>query len=176
MPCLHRQDVLFSDSHESETPSNPSNKRPTTEAAIQVSEVVGGRKKGRKYNNSPLCSFWSKPGHLIDVCWLQELEKKKAFHSRGRGPPGTALPLKKITTFSLQAMISQAVVNVLSSANKPWHFGVCVTLACFRYTLIPLALWLPWALLILPTRFLKSSRIRVHLGIFPIFLKRQTEI
>jgi len=45
MPCLHRQDVLFSDSQESKIPSTPSNKRPTTEASIQVAEVVGGHKK-----------------------------------------------------------------------------------------------------------------------------------
>ena len=41
MPCIHRQDVLFSDSQESKTPSTPSNKRPSAEATIQVAEVAG---------------------------------------------------------------------------------------------------------------------------------------
>ena len=68
MPCLHRQDVLFSDFQESKTPPSSSNKRPATEAAIQVAEVVGGHKKGRKLDNRPLCSFCSKPGHLVDAC------------------------------------------------------------------------------------------------------------
>ena len=45
MSCLHRQDVIWSDSREFKTPSTPSYKRPTTEAAIQVAEVVGGHKK-----------------------------------------------------------------------------------------------------------------------------------
>jgi hypothetical protein len=119
MPCLHRQDVLFANSQESKTSSTPSNKRPSTEAAIQVAEVVGGHKKGRKMDNLPFCSFCSKPRHLIDACWLKHPEKKKAFHSRGRGPPGAVLPLNNITTSSLQAMISQAVGDVLASANKP---------------------------------------------------------
>jgi hypothetical protein len=69
-------------------------------------------------DNRPLCSFCSKPGHLIDACWLKHHEKKKVFHSRGRGPPGAVIPLNTITTSSLQAMISQAVDNVLASANK----------------------------------------------------------
>jgi hypothetical protein len=56
---------------------------------------------------------------LIDACWLKQPEKKKAFHSKGRGPPGYILPLNNITTSSLQAMISQAIDKVLSSANKP---------------------------------------------------------
>jgi hypothetical protein len=116
MPCLHRQDVLFADSQESKTPSTLSNKRPATEAAIQVAEVVGGHKRGRKVGNRPLCSFCSKPRHLIDTCWLKHPEKKKDFHSRGRGPPRPFLPLNNITTSYLQAMISQAVDNVLASA------------------------------------------------------------
>ena len=74
-------------------------------------------------DNRSLCSFCSKPGHLINACLLKQHEKKKAFHLRGRGPPGAVLPLNNITTSSLQAMISQAVDNVLASANKPGQFG-----------------------------------------------------
>jgi len=118
--CLVYIGKIFSaDSQESKTPYTPSNKRPTTEAAILVAEVVGGHKKGRKLDYRPLCSFCYKPGHLIDAWWLNHHEKKKAFHSRGRGPPGAVLPLNNITTSSLQAMISQAVDNVLAFANKP---------------------------------------------------------
>ena len=84
MPCLHRQDVSFSDSYESKTPSTPSNKRPATEVAIQVAEVVEGYKKDRKVDNRPLCSFCSKPMHLTDACWLKHPEKKKAFSLKGR--------------------------------------------------------------------------------------------
>jgi hypothetical protein len=69
-------------------------------------------------DNRPLFSFCCKPGHLIDDCWLKHPEKKKAFHSRGRGPPRAVLSLNNITTSSLQAMISQAIDNVLASANK----------------------------------------------------------
>jgi hypothetical protein len=119
MPYLHKQDVLFADSEESKTPCTPFNKRPSTEATIQVAEVVGGHKKNRKMDNRPLCFLCSKMGHLIDACSLKHPEKKKAFYSRGRGPPGAVLPLNKITTSSLQAMISQAVDNVLASDNTP---------------------------------------------------------
>jgi len=69
MPCLHRQDAFFSESQESKTPSTLSNKRPTTEGDIQVVEVVGGTRKGRKLDYRPLCSLCSKPGHFIDDCW-----------------------------------------------------------------------------------------------------------
>jgi hypothetical protein len=111
--------VLFSDSQESKTPTNPANKRPATEAAIQVAEAVGGHKKGRKLDNRPLCSFCSKPGLLIDDCCLKHPEKKKAFHSILRGPSEAILPLNNIIISSLQAMTSTAVDIVLSSANKP---------------------------------------------------------
>jgi hypothetical protein len=57
MPCLHRQDVLFSYPHESKTPSTPSNKRPTTEAVIQVAEVVGGTKKDANRTIALFASF-----------------------------------------------------------------------------------------------------------------------
>ncbi len=87
MPCLHRQDVIFADSQESKILSTSSNKRPATGATIQVAEVVGGHKKGRKVDNCPLCSFCSKPGHSIHACCLKHPEKKKAFHSRGKDPP-----------------------------------------------------------------------------------------
>ena len=92
MPCLHRQDVIFADSQESKTPSTSSNKRSTTEAVIQVAEVVGGHKKGRKVGNHPICSFFSKPGHLIDACWLKHHEKKKAFSLKGKRPSGSRPP------------------------------------------------------------------------------------
>ena len=115
---LERQDVLFPNSYESKTPSTSSKKRPATEAAIQVAEVVGEHKKVRKVSNRPLCSFCSKPRFLlIDACWLKHHEKKNAFHSRGGGPPRAVIPLNNITIISyLQAMISQAVDNVLASA------------------------------------------------------------
>jgi len=129
MPCLHRQDVLFVDSQESKTPSTSSNKRPATEAVIQVAEVVWGHKKGRKVDNRPLCSFCSKPGHLIDACLLNHSEKKKDFHSRGRGPPGAVLPLNNITTSSLHAMISQAVDSLCDSSSILIHSSIPSTLA-----------------------------------------------
>ena len=119
MPYLHRQDVLFLDSQESKNPSTPSNKRPATKEAIQVPEVVGGHKTSRKLDNRPLCSFCSKPGHLLDACWLKNPDKKKALRSRGRGPPRNPSSLINITTSSLHATISQAVDSVLASANTP---------------------------------------------------------
>jgi hypothetical protein len=117
---LERQDFLFPNSYESKTPSTSSKKRPATEAAIQVAEVVGEHKKGRKVSNLPLCSFCFKPRFLfIDACWLNHHENRNAFHSRGGGPPGAVIPLNNITIISyLQAKISQAVDNVLASAKK----------------------------------------------------------
>jgi hypothetical protein len=45
-------------------------------------------------------------------------DKKKSYHSKGRGPSQPALSLNNITAASLQAMLSKAVDNILSSANK----------------------------------------------------------
>jgi hypothetical protein len=65
MPCLHRQDVVFSDSRESKTHTPPSNKRLATEAALQVAEVVRGSKRPRAIDNRPPCAFCSKPGREL---------------------------------------------------------------------------------------------------------------
>ncbi len=119
MPCLHRQDVLFSDSQDSKNQPSSSTKRPVHEAALQASEVVGGRSnKFRKVDNRPLCSFCSKPGHNAEACWVKYLDKKKSFLSRGKTLSKLALPLNNITVDSLQAMISKAVDTVLAPANK----------------------------------------------------------
>jgi hypothetical protein len=45
-------------------------------------------------------------------------DKKKSYHSKGRGPSQPALSLNKVTTASLQAMLSKAVDNILSIDNK----------------------------------------------------------
>jgi len=64
IPCLHRQVVLFSESFELKTHSNPHNKMQATEASLQAAEVVDGSKR-RKVDNFPICSHCHKPGHLI---------------------------------------------------------------------------------------------------------------
>jgi hypothetical protein len=119
MPCLHRQDVLFSDSKELKIPPLPSNKKQATDAALQVAEVVRVPKRPRAIDNRPPCAFCSKPGHLAENCWLKFPDKKRAYNSRGRGPSAPPLPLNNITTASLQAMISQAVENVIASVKHP---------------------------------------------------------
>jgi hypothetical protein len=118
MPCLHIQEVLFSDSQESKNQPSSSTKRPAREAALQASEVVGGRSKFRKVDNRPLCSFCSKPGHNAEACWVKYPDKKKSFLSREKTLSKPVLPLHNITVDTLQAMISKAVDNVLASANK----------------------------------------------------------
>ena len=118
-PCLHRQDVLFSDSKESKTPNQSSHKRPAHEAALQVAEVFKGPKKPRAIDNRPPCAFCHKPGHLAEVCWSQFPEKRRSYNERGRRPNAPPLPLNNITTASLQAMISQAVENVIASVKHP---------------------------------------------------------
>ena len=118
MPCLHRQDVLFADSVESKGTPTPSNTRTAFDAPLQVAEVVDDFKKIRKVDNRPLCSQCHKLGHSIDDCWMKYPDKKKSYHSKGRGPRQPALSLNNFTTVSLQAMISKAVDNILSSANK----------------------------------------------------------
>jgi hypothetical protein len=45
-------------------------------------------------------------------------DKKKSYHAKGRGPSQPALPLNNVTTASIQAMLSKAVDNILSPANK----------------------------------------------------------
>ena len=118
MPCLHRQDVLFAETLESKTSPNTSNKRVATEA-LQAAEVdVGSRRNKRKLDNRPPCSHCHKPGHSIDSCWEKYQDKKRAYNARGRALPQSVLPLTNITSESLQAMLSKAVDNVLSSANK----------------------------------------------------------
>ena len=76
MPCLHRQDVLFSDSRESKTPNPPPNKRLATEATLQVAEAVKCPKRPRAIDNRPPCVFWHKP-----ATWL----KTVGANSRIRG-------------------------------------------------------------------------------------------
>ena len=119
MPCLHRQDVLFAETLESKTSPNTSDKRVATEA-LHVAEVeVGGRRNKRKIDNLPPCSHCHKLDHSIDTCWENYPDKKRAYNARGRAPPQSVLPLTNITSAeSLQAMLSKAVDDVLSSANK----------------------------------------------------------
>jgi hypothetical protein len=119
MPCLHRQDVLFSDSRESKIPNPPPTKRLATDAALQVAEVVKGPKRPRGIDNRPPCAFCHKPGHLAENCWGKFPEKRRSYNERGRRPNAPPLPLNNITTASLQAMISQAVENVIASVKNP---------------------------------------------------------
>jgi hypothetical protein len=119
MPCLHRQYVLFSDSGELKNPPPPDNKRLATEAALQVAKVVRGPKRPRAIDNRPSCAFCSKPGHLAENCWVKFPDKKRSCNAIERGPCAPTLPLNNITTTSLQAMISQAVENVIASAKNP---------------------------------------------------------
>ena len=72
MPCLHRQDVLFSDSRESKTPNPPLNKRLSTEATLHVAEVVKGPKRPRAIDNRPPCAFCHKPNHLAENRWSKK--------------------------------------------------------------------------------------------------------
>ena len=88
------------------------------EAPLHVAEVVGDFKKRRKVDNRPLCTHCSKPGHSIADCWMKYPDKKKFYHSKGRGPSQPAFPLNNVTAASLQAMPSKAVDNIRSPANK----------------------------------------------------------
>jgi hypothetical protein len=45
-------------------------------------------------------------------------DKKKSYHSKGRDPSQPAVSLNNVTAASLQAMLSKAVDNILSSTNK----------------------------------------------------------
>jgi len=119
MPCLHRQDVLFSDSKELKTYNPPSTKRPAPDAALQVTEVVKGPKRPRAIDNRPPCAFCHKPGHLAENCWVQFPQKKRSYNGRGSRSSAPPLPLNNITAESLQAMISQAVDNVIAKVKHP---------------------------------------------------------
>ncbi len=117
MPCLDIQDIWSSYSQESKNQPSPSTKRPAIEAALQAAEVVGSRLKNRKVDNRPFCSFCSKLGHNAKACWVKYPDKK--VHSiKRKSARTTSLPLNNITVASLQAMVSKAVDNVLSSTNK----------------------------------------------------------
>jgi hypothetical protein len=103
---------------------------------------------------------------LINACWLKHPEKKKAFHSRGGGPPGAAIPFNAITISYLQAMISQAVDNVLASANTPLQFGrLCDSSPLSIHSSIPstLATLSPFNLND------KGFSIRTHIRVYLIF-------
>jgi hypothetical protein len=76
-------------------------------------------KRPRAIDNRSSCAFCSKPGHLAENCWVKFPDKKRSCNARGRGPCAPTLPLNNITTTSLQAMISQAVENVIASAKNP---------------------------------------------------------
>ncbi len=119
MPCLHRQDVIFSDSRESKTPNPPPNKRLAAEATLQVTEVVKGPNRPRAIDNRPPSAFCHKPGHLAENCWSKFPEKKRSYNDRVSRPNAPPIPLNNITTASLQAMISQAVENVIASVKYP---------------------------------------------------------
>ncbi len=119
MPCLHRQDVLFSDSKESKTSNSSSNKGLASDAALQVAEVVRGTKRPRAIDSRPPCELCHKPGHLAENCWTKFPQKKKSYNERGRRPNAPPLPLNNIPAASLQAMISQAVENVIANVKNP---------------------------------------------------------
>ena len=119
MPCLHRQDVLFSDSKELKTYNPPSTKRPAPATVLQVTEVVKGPKRPRAIDNRPPCAFCHKPGHLAENCWEQFPQKKRSYSGRGSRSNAPPLPLNHITAESLQAMISQAVDNVIAKVKHP---------------------------------------------------------
>ncbi len=84
---------------------------------------LGGTRRAVKWTIVLFAPFVLNRGISIDACCLKHPEKKKAFHSRGGGPPGAAIPFNNITISYLQAMISQTVDNVLASANTPRQFG-----------------------------------------------------
>ena len=119
MHCLHRQDVLFSDSRESKTPNPPPNKRLAAKASLQVAEVVKGPKRPRAIDNRPSCAFCHKPGHLAENYWSKFPDKRRSYNDRGCRPNAPPLPLNNNTTASLQAMISQAVENVIACVKNP---------------------------------------------------------
>ncbi len=119
MPCLHRQDVLFSDSKESKTFYPSSNKRHASDAALQVAEVVKRSKRPRAIDNRPPCEFCHKPGHLAENCWEKFPHKKSLYNNRGSRPNAPPLPLNNITADSLQAVISQSVENVIVNVKNP---------------------------------------------------------
>ena len=110
--------MLFAETLESKTSPNTSNKRVATEALKAAEVDVGSRRNKRKLDNRPLCPHCHKPGHSTDSCWEKYPDKKKAYNARGRAPPQSVLPLTDINSESLQAMLSKAVENVISSANK----------------------------------------------------------
>jgi hypothetical protein len=119
MPCLHRQDVLHSDSLELKNHQNTSNKRPSTsDASLRGAEVMDGSKKRKVLDNRPLCSYCHKPGHIIDNCWGKYPDKKRAFNNKRGGASQPTLSLNNVSTESLQAMLTQAVDSMLSSATK----------------------------------------------------------
>ncbi len=86
MPCLHRLDVLFSESQKSKTIPPSSTKMPASEAAIQVSKVVGGHNFFLQSRQPSFLLICSKPGHSIEACWMKHPEKKKTFLAKGRDP------------------------------------------------------------------------------------------
>jgi hypothetical protein len=142
MPCLHRQDVLFANSLESQGISTPSNKRTTFEAPLQVAEAVGDFKKRRKVDNRPLCTHWHKPGHTIDDCWMKYPDKTSRIIRRGLvllNPryPSTMLPRPRFKRCSPRPLITY--FHLPTNLD---NLGNCVTLACFRYPLVSLAHWL----------------------------------
>ncbi len=65
-----------------------------------------------------VCFFFSKPRHSLEACWIKEPVKKKTIILKGLRPSQATLPLNNITVSSLQAMLSQAGDDVLSSAKK----------------------------------------------------------
>jgi len=96
MACLHRQDVLYSQSLEFRAHSYPHNKRQATDASLQVAKDVDVSKR-RKIDDFPLCFHCHKLGHLIDSYWMKYPNKKIAFNSKKDGPSQPTLSLNAIS-------------------------------------------------------------------------------
>ncbi len=107
----------------------------------QLSKVrrwFGGTRRAVKWTIVLFAPFSLNRGVFIDACWLEHPKTKNVFHSRGGGPPGAVIPLNNITISYLQAMISQAVDNVLASANKSRQFGrLCDSSPLSIHSIIP---------------------------------------
>ena len=113
---------------------------------------LGGTKRTHIEESSNLFLLFR--AGAFDRCLLVETSREEEkVPCKRTWSPQTHLTFNNITTSSLQAMISQAVENVLSSANKFWPFGRLFDNCSIMIPSTILALRLPWTLLILMIRY-----------------------
>jgi hypothetical protein len=125
MPCLHRQDVLHSDSLELKNHQNTSNKRPSTsDASLRGAEVMDGTKNAKSLTTAPFALIVISPGTSLIIVGASIPTKREHSTTRGVVLPS---PLSLSTMFlpspSKQCSLKLLIACFLRPLKRLDNFG-----------------------------------------------------